>query len=159
MQEHEAGGHREGVLYNCKSPVGLGPKRSSHHMARGTPLVSAIASYFGRDTVTFHRRGPKSRQPARDSQIEHGRPTHVPPLQGVSKLWSKPRLPEDTGWWAQGGGGGSIQLPAPPTKPLTLRAGGGGGSRSVDTSKQGEHHAPHRLGKSTWYGGPRSKEA
>ena len=71
-------------------------------MARGTPLVSAAASPSGRGIVTFHRRGPMSHKPARDNQTKQGLPTHVPPVQGVSQLWSHSAL-EDTG--IAGGGG------------------------------------------------------
>ena len=39
LQEHEAGRHRERVLYNCKSPAGQQPHRGSRRWARGEPLT------------------------------------------------------------------------------------------------------------------------
>ena len=127
-------------------------------MARGTPLLSAAASRSGRDIVTFHRRGPMSRQPAQDSQTERGLPTHVPPVQGVNRLWSHSALKNPRRHGNSGQGGGLVYSSGLLPRSLSLYEQGGGG-RSADESKHGKQHAPQRSGKSTWYGGARSRDA
>ena len=93
-------------------------------MACGTPLSSAVASRSGRDMVTLQRRDPLSRQPAWDVRAGAAH-TRAPSAGGQTlQPFSAPKRHGDSG---QGwGGGGSVQQLAPPSKPLTLRAGGGG---------------------------------
>ena len=146
-------------------------------MARGTLLVSVEASRLGRDIVTCHRRGPMSRQPARDSHTEQGLPTHVPQCRGSADFRATQRCQRTRGQRAWGGvvysrgllpqspslyeqGAMRQRILGSHTPPCHRRTGvkgeQGGGGTSTDRSKHGEQQAPHQSGKSTWYGGARS---
>ena len=73
-----------------------------------------------------------SRQPAQDSQTERGLPTHVPPVQGVSRLWSHSALPEDTG--IAGRGGGLVYSSGLLPRSLSLYEQGGGAGQQTNRS-------------------------